>query len=127
MNVSVHNGRMMVCSTKVTGHLPERQQKMRAEYALQTSSSAGCNSHVTPAESFMGVSVLVISKLSCMQLQSWTMFLSTFNFYDLSKSLSILMNSLRLFPTNTTADIINCREFLGLSLDGPEGIMRGFQ
>lgn len=63
-----------------------------------------------------------------MQLQSWTIFLSTFNFSDHSKSLSILIISLWLFPTNTTAQkIINYREFLGLSLDGPEGITRGFQ
>lgn len=46
---------------------PERQQKIRAKYALKTSSSSGYNSHVTPAESFMGMSALVISKLSFMQ------------------------------------------------------------
>lgn len=74
------------------------------------------------------MSVLVISKLSCMQLQSWTIFLSSFNFSDLSKSLSILINSLGLFPTKTTAEkIINCRGFLGLSPDSPGGIPRGFQ
>lgn len=63
-----------------------------------------------------------------MQLQTWTTFFTTFNFSDLTKSLIILINSLWLFPTKTTAKkITNRREFLGLSLYGPEGIKRGFQ